>query len=183
MLGEEHSEISSNTHWLWASEVNELHTQLEQDIHPHSSDYVPPLSQKNVWFQEDHELLLSMILIHHFHLEYRSIGTFVRGCLLWALRELYALGQMILHLCGIPFPSTQAAVKCLHTSDSALREPFLFSIWLGQGVTWMGKSMCSISLLAGYGSQSEAAVYRCLWLGIIHRQPVFHLSLRDLDFV
>ena len=31
----------------------------------------------------------------------RSRGTFVRGCLLWALRELYALGQMIMHFCCI----------------------------------------------------------------------------------
>ena len=55
-------------------------------------------------------------------------GLLSRDCLLWALRELYALGQMILHLCCIlhiwfctvyaAFPSTLAAVKCLHTSDS-----------------------------------------------------------------
>ena len=44
MLGEEHSEISSNTH----CQMNQLHTQLEQVIHQHISDYVPPLSQKKL---------------------------------------------------------------------------------------------------------------------------------------
>ena len=35
--------------------------------------------------------------------------------------------------------------------------------WFGQGVSWGGYSMFSISVcLAGCGSQSEAAVYRCL---------------------
>ena len=48
MLGEEHSEISSNTHCLLASEVNQLHTQLKQDIHQYFSDYVPPFSQKKL---------------------------------------------------------------------------------------------------------------------------------------
>ena len=33
-----------------------------------------------------------------------------------------------------------------------------------------------MSMLAWYGSQSETAVYRCLWLGIIFRQPFFPLS-------
>ena len=36
-------------------------------------------------------------------------------------------------------------------------------VWLGQGVTRVGNSMFSVSLfLAECGSQSEAAVYRCL---------------------
>uniref|UniRef100_A0A673XPU3 Myoferlin n=1 Tax=Salmo trutta TaxID=8032 RepID=A0A673XPU3_SALTR len=36
-------------------------------------------------------------------------------------------------------------------------------VWLGQGVTRVGKSMFSVSLFLGQcGSQSEAAVYRCL---------------------
>ena len=42
--------------------------------------------------------------------------------------------------------------------------PFFMSLfWFGQGVSWGGHSMFCISMcLAWYGSQSEAAVYRCL---------------------
>ena len=42
---------------------------------------------------------------------------------------------------------------------------FILYVWLGQGVTRVGKSMFSISLCLAVcvcGSQSEAAVYHCL---------------------
>ena len=42
------------------------------------------------------------------------------------------------------------------------REPFYSLFWLGWGVTRVGNLGCFISMLAWYGSQSEAAVYRCL---------------------
>jgi hypothetical protein len=39
----------------------------------------------------------------------------------------------------------------------------IFYVWIGQGVTRMGKSMFSISLVVAVCvSQSEAVVYRCL---------------------
>ena len=44
----------------------------------------------------------------------------------------------------------------------------------------MTKSSLFISMLAWYGSQSEAAVSRCLWLGIIFRQPFPQCVLWDL---
>ena len=44
-----------------------------------------------------------------------------------------------------------------------LEIPIILYVWLGQGVTRVGKFMFSISLfLSECGSQSEAAVYRCL---------------------
>jgi hypothetical protein len=52
-----------------------------------------------------------------------------------------------------------------------LRDNFILYVWLGQGATLVGKSIFSISLLLAacvcvcvcvWGSQSEAAVYRCL---------------------
>ena len=43
--------------------------------------------------------------------------------------------------------------------------------WLGRSVTRVGYLGYCMSMLAWYGSQSEAAVYRCRWLGIIFRQP------------
>jgi hypothetical protein len=60
-----------------------------------------------------------------------------------------------LHKYSDPLLST-----CL-MSRPDLREMFYFSIWLGQGVMWGGHSMFCISV-AECGSQSEAAVYRCL---------------------
>jgi hypothetical protein len=51
----------------------------------------------------------------------------------------------------------------LKLSRPDLREPFYFSIWLGQGVMWGGHSMFCISVcLAECGSQSAADAYRCL---------------------
>ena len=38
------------------------------------------------------------------------------------------------------------------------REPFYSLFWLGRGVTRVGNLVCFISMLAWYGSQSEAAV-------------------------
>jgi hypothetical protein len=62
-------------------------------------------------------------------------------------------------------------------------EPLYFSIWWSQGVMWGVHSMFCISLvLAKCGSQSETAVYRCLWWGIILRSPVFPPMLWDLVF-
>jgi hypothetical protein len=52
---------------------------------------------------------------------------------------------------------------------------FMSLFWFGQGVSWGGHSnilcsMFSITVcLAGCGSQSEATVYRCLWLRTILR--------------
>jgi hypothetical protein len=63
------------------------------------------------------------------------------------------------------------------------REPFYSLFWLGRGVTRVDNLGCFISVLAWYGFQSEAAVYRCLWLGIIFRQPFPHCVLWDLVFV
>ena len=48
-----------------------------------------------------------------------------------------------------------------------LRELFMSLFWFGQGVIWVG-ILCSFFyvlyffVLAGYGSQSGTAVYRCL---------------------
>ena len=53
-------------------------------------------------------------------------------------------------------------MSCLtvYMSHPDHREPFYFSIWLGQGVMWGGHSMfCSSACLAECGSQSEAAVF------------------------
>ena len=64
------------------------------------------------------------------------------------------------------------------------REAFFSLFWLGQGVTRVGILcyfvyvflLCFVFLvLAWCGSQSEAAVNRCLWLRTILRQPVFPL--------
>ena len=63
-------------------------------------------------------------------------------------------------------------------------DPFFSLFWLGRGVTrGVFLSRLYSSMLAWYGSQSEAAVYRCLWLGIIFRQPFPHCVLWDLVFV
>ena len=53
--------------------------------------------------------------------------------------------------------------KVVFLSRPDLREPFYFSIFLGQGVMWGGHSMFCVSVcLAVCGSQSGTAVYRCL---------------------
>ena len=60
---------------------------------------------------------------------------------------------------------------------------FILYVWLGQGVTQVGKSMFSISLfLAMCGSQLEAAVYCCLWLGITYKLSFSFWVLWDLVF-
>ena len=92
MLGEKHSEISSNTHCLWASDWNQLHTQLEQDTHQHFSDYVPPLSKKNLISGGPWAVAIDKVSPQ---IEVKGLLSEVACC------ELYAHGQMILHLCCI----------------------------------------------------------------------------------
>jgi hypothetical protein len=54
-----------------------------------------------------------------------------------------------------------------YLSHPDLRELFMSLFWFGQGVIWVG-ILCSVFyvlyffVLAGCGSESEAAVYRCL---------------------
>jgi hypothetical protein len=70
-----------------------------------------------------------------------------------------------------------------------LRDPFnvSFLVWSGRELGWAFYVLCSmisISLcLAGYGSQSGTAVYRCLWWETILRYPFSHLCLWEVDSV
>ena len=131
MLGEEHSEISSrnlNTHCLWASEVNELHTQLEQDIHQHFSDYVPPVSQKELLIPGGpRAVAIDEMSDSSFSpwIEVKGLLSEVAWCERWGnFMHLarwfcifvafftYDLAQYLQMYTAIP--STLAAVKCLH---------------------------------------------------------------------
>jgi hypothetical protein len=60
---------------------------------------------------------------------------------------------------------------------------FLFLYFIRSGCDFGGHSSFLFLCWRRYGSQSEAAVYCCLWLGILLRQHVFHLCLWDLVFV
>ena len=65
----------------------------------------------------------------------------------------------------------------------ALTLEILYSLfWVRSGCDYGGHPSFVISMLAWYGSQSEAAVYRCLWLGIIFKQPFPTCLLWDLVF-
>ena len=64
-----------------------------------------------------------------------------------------------------------------------LREPFLFSIWLGQGVTWVGKSMfvflCWPCMVP---NQRQLSIVVSDWRSYLG-SPFSHLQLWDLVFV
>ena len=50
----------------------------------------------------------------------------------------------------------------LFVSRPDFRDHFYSIFWLGQGVTRVGSLVFFISMMAWYGSQSEATVYRSL---------------------
>jgi hypothetical protein len=73
---------------------------------------------------------------------------------------------------------TKLLQNVLRPCHTLTLEPFISLYWLGQDVTWVDSLVFYFLCWPWYGSQSEAAVYRCLWLGIL-----FFPYVWDLDFV
>ena len=156
--------------------------------HPHSMTLPPPCftvgmllfsGDERCWVCTRHSVSLMSKKLHF--------------CLIWPVSQTCLLANtkcvcLFLSLSN-GFISGHSSIKpssveCMGQSGPMvsrpeLRDPFYVSIlgWSGREFGWAFYVLCFYVLcfyfyvLAGHGSQSGTAVYRCLWLGTILRYP------------